>query len=101
MRSWLTVLAILSVALGVLSLVLAYVAGSAGAAAQAVGSASPSGEITDSTFRRQQEYYSVVWTVSPLIAPLATAALFGLLAIVAVLARRWQLRGQSDGIPRQ
>jgi 7-keto-8-aminopelargonate synthetase-like enzyme len=88
-RAWLVGLAGLGVALAVAVIVFAYQAARAQFQGQAIGS---SGALTTELATREQHLFLLSYAFSTIIPPLAMGALLCLVAILAVLARRTQLR---------
>ncbi|MDP9028572.1 MAG: hypothetical protein M3N46_13670 [Actinomycetota bacterium] len=92
MRSRLVALGILAVLLGVGSVAMAYAAVQAQYAGQQIGLA---GGLSQAAFRQQQFLFVFGFGLQSMVAPVAGAALFAVVAILAVLGRRSQLRREQ------
>ena len=89
MRARLIALGLLAVLLAVATIALAHLAAQAQVAGQLIGS---SGQLTDVQSAREQQLFVLSYALQTMIPAIATAALFSVIAIVAVLARSTQLR---------
>ena len=92
MRGRLIALGGLAVLLAVGSVALAYAAAELQFAGQRIGLGLDAGAPTPADFVQQRFLFVLAGALESIIAPIATASLLALVAIPAVLARRWQLR---------
>jgi hypothetical protein len=94
MRSRLIALAGLALALAVGSVALAFAGAQLQFAGQRIG-LGLSGALTAADFAQQRFLFVLASALQSMIAPLATASLLSVAAILAVLARRTQLRRRA------
>ncbi len=96
MRSRLVVLLVLAVVLAVGAVALSYGAAQSQHAGQVIGtSAHTSGQLTDAELAGENYLYVLAGALQSMITPVASGALLTVVAILAMLARRAQLRRQA------
>jgi hypothetical protein len=91
-RARLIALGVLALLLGVGAVAMAYGGAQLQFAGQRIGLGLDEGAPTPADFVRQRFLFVLAIALQSMIAPLATASLLAIAAILAVLARRWQLR---------
>ncbi len=97
MRSRMVVLVVLAVVLAVGAVALSYGTAQSQHAGQVIGtSAQTSGQLTDAELARENYLYVLADALQSMITPVASGALLTVVAILAMLARRAQLRRQAN-----